>query len=123
MPTSPFHSDGAMIPAEQQPNKSSEGRQSCSFLHRLASAQRRKMTSLKPWARSASEVEKQRSREKAETGMPGRRGKRRGIRSASVHEPNLRRAASLREAELSGGRQRRGENRPGWEAERKGASK
>ena len=51
-----------MTPKEP-PNKSSEGRQSRSFLH----LQRRKMTSLIPWP-EASEVEKQKSREKAETG-------------------------------------------------------
>lgn len=95
-PTSPFHSDGAMIPEEQQPNKRGEGRRSCSFFHWRVSAQRREMTSPNPWARSASEVEKPKSREKAEAGMPGRRGKRHGIRSASDHEPSLR-ARSLRE--------------------------
>lgn len=101
-PTSPFHSDGAMIPEEQQPNKRGEGRRSCSFFHWRVSAQRREMTSPNLWARSASEVEKAKSREKAEAGMPGRRGKLRGIRSASDQEPSLRCAASSRRAELSG---------------------
>ena len=106
MPTSPFHSDGAMTP-KQQPNKRSEGRQNRSFLHRRVSAQRRKMTSLNPWARSVSEVEKQNSREKAETGMLGRRGKRQGKRSRNGEEPGLRRAAALGEAGLRGKRRRR----------------
>lgn len=106
MPTSPFHSDGAMT-SKEQPNKRSEERQSRSFLHRRVSAQRRKMTSLNPWARSVSEVEKQNSREKAETGMLGRRGKRQGKRSRNAEEPGLRRAAALGEAGLRGERRRR----------------
>lgn len=74
MPTSPFHNDGAMIPDEQQPNKSSVGQQSSSLFHRRVSAQNDDVTG-PLGAKCLAEVQNPKSLEKTETGMPGRKDK------------------------------------------------
>lgn len=73
MPTSPFHSEGAMIPDEQQPNKSSVGQFPLPPAG-VRVAQKDDVTG-PLWAKCLAGVEKPKSFEKTETGMLGRKGK------------------------------------------------